>query len=88
MSLPPKPASEVEILSAPPSRPYNVVAEFQGIGLSEDRIKSQGAKLGADAVYVASYNISFLAADGTVASPRNVSPGTNSESLCTAISYR
>jgi len=47
-----------------------------------------GGKLGADAVYVSNYNISFAAGESSVVSPGMRQGGLNSESLCTAISYR
>lgn len=88
LSLPPRSAADVTIIKSLPSRPYHVVAEFQGVGLSEARIRALGGKLGADAVYVANYNITFAAADTTVVGPGTRQTGLNSESLCTAISYR
>lgn len=88
ISLPPKSAADVAIIKSLPSRPYIVVAEFQGIGLSDARIRSIGGRLGADAVYVTNYNITFAAADTTVAGPGTRQTGLNSESLCTAITYR
>jgi hypothetical protein len=88
ITLPPKPAEQVSIIHTLPGRPYQVVAEFQGIGLTESRIRQMGGKLGADAVYVSNYNISFAAGESSVVSPGMRQGGLNSESLCTAISYR
>ena len=88
ISLPPKPAQQVAIIHSLPGRPYQVVAEFQGIGLSESRIRQMGGKLGADAVYVSNYNISFAAGDSAITGPGSRQTGMNHESVCTAISYR
>jgi hypothetical protein len=49
---PPKPTEEVAILSAAPSRPYDVIADFQSRGDSPESLRRKAAQIGADAVIV------------------------------------
>lgn len=44
--------SQVEVLRQPPTRPYVVMADFQARGASIARMRSDAAKIGADAVIV------------------------------------
>jgi hypothetical protein len=47
-----RPASEVQILSTPPSRHYVVIADFQSRHETAEDLRIKAAKLGADAVIV------------------------------------
>jgi hypothetical protein len=49
---PARPVAEVELLTAPPKRPYIVLADFQGRGETEQDMRRLAAKIGADAVIV------------------------------------
>ena len=49
---PARKVEEVQILSGPPSRPYEVIAEFQARGESPKGMRKRAAKIGADAVIV------------------------------------
>ena len=51
-TFPPRPVDEVEVLSAPPARPYDVIADFQSRGESSGSLRRKAAKIGADAVIV------------------------------------
>lgn len=42
----------VEVLTAPPSRPYVVIADFQARNASVKSMRRQAAKIGADAIIV------------------------------------
>lgn len=48
----PRIASEVEILSQPPSRTYEVLADFQSRGETRSDMQRRAAEVGADAVIV------------------------------------
>lgn len=50
--FPPKPAKDVELLKSAPSRPYTVIADFQLRGGSEQDLREEAGKIGADAVIV------------------------------------
>lgn len=50
--FPPRPVDEVEVLSAPPARPYDVIADFQSKGESSGSLQRKAAKIGADAIIV------------------------------------
>lgn len=50
---PAKMTSDVEVLYSAPSRPYLVIADFQGRGESVSDLQEQAAQIGADAVLVA-----------------------------------
>jgi hypothetical protein len=49
---PTKKTSEVEVLRAEPSRPYETIAEFQANNASFNYMRKRAAKIGADAVIV------------------------------------
>jgi hypothetical protein len=49
---PPKPVASVEVLTREPSRPYEVIADFQSRGDSARSLRAKAAKIGADAVIV------------------------------------
>ncbi len=50
--FPPKPFAEVEVLSMPPSRPHEVIADFQSRGDTPESLRRKAARIGADAVIV------------------------------------
>lgn len=50
---PAKPVEEVEILQVAPTRPYEVLADFQSRGESPRDMQEKAAAIGADAVIVA-----------------------------------
>ena len=47
-----KDPKEVELLTAAPSRPFTVIADFQSRGESANSMKKRAAKIGADAIIV------------------------------------
>lgn len=49
---PPKPVDTVEILFAQPTRPYEVIADFQSRGENAKDVRKKAAAIGADAVIV------------------------------------
>jgi hypothetical protein len=49
---PARPVDEVELLKTAPSRPYTVLADFQARGETEQVMRRDAAKIGADAVIV------------------------------------
>jgi hypothetical protein len=51
-NYPPKPVDSVEVLTREPSRPYEVIADFQSRGDSAKSLRAKAAKIGADAVIV------------------------------------
>ena len=53
VKYPPKDPSQVQILRAAPSRPYEVIADFQSRGESPKFVAKKAAKIGADAVIIA-----------------------------------
>jgi hypothetical protein len=53
VKYPPKDPSQVQILRAAPSRPYEVIADFQSRGESPKSVAKKAAKIGADAVIIA-----------------------------------
>lgn len=53
VKYPPKDPSEVAILRAAPTRPYEVIADFQSRGESPKSVAKKAAKIGADAVIIA-----------------------------------
>lgn len=50
---PPKNPQDVQILRQPPARPYEVIADFQSRGESPKSVAKKAAKIGADAVIIA-----------------------------------
>ena len=52
---PAKPVDEVEVLREAPSRPYEVIADFQARGASLEYMRKKAAEIGADAVIVGTY---------------------------------
>ncbi|MEX0323888.1 MAG: hypothetical protein AB3N63_17150 [Puniceicoccaceae bacterium] len=50
--LPPKNPSEVEILHSKPTRPYILIADLQIRNASQETIRKEAAKIGADAVII------------------------------------
>lgn len=51
-AYPPKPLADVEILTAPPNRPHDVIADFQSRGDTPKSLQKKAAKIGADAIIV------------------------------------
>jgi len=52
-NYPPTDPKKVEILRQAPSRPYEVIADFQSRGESPKSVAKKAAKVGADAVIIA-----------------------------------
>jgi len=50
---PPKQPNQVEILRECPTRPYDVIADFQSRGETPEDMRRKAAEIGADAVIVA-----------------------------------
>jgi len=53
IKYPPKNSQDVQILRQPPARPYDVIADFQSRGESPKSVAKKAAKIGADAVIIA-----------------------------------
>jgi hypothetical protein len=53
--FPARPPAEVEVLYDAPTRPYDVIADFQARGATPEYMKKEAAKIGADAVIVGMY---------------------------------
>jgi len=53
VKYPAKDPKEVAILRAAPNRPYEVIADFQSRGESPKSVAKKAAKIGADAVIIA-----------------------------------
>jgi hypothetical protein len=51
-NYPPKPPDQVEVLRQTPSRPYEVIADFQSRGDSIKSVRNKAAQIGADAVII------------------------------------
>jgi len=52
VKYPPKDPKEVAILRQAPTRPYEVIADFQSRGESPKSVAKKAAKIGADAVII------------------------------------
>lgn len=53
--FPPRNEKEVEVLKTAPSRPYDVIADFQARGASPEYMRRRAAEIGADAVIVGTF---------------------------------
>lgn len=51
-TYPPKNPDQVAILNQAPTRPYEVIADFQSRGESSKSVRNKAAKIGADAVII------------------------------------
>jgi nucleotide-binding universal stress UspA family protein len=51
----PRSEKEVEVLKTAPSRPYDVIADFQARGASVEYMRRRAAEIGADAVIVGTF---------------------------------
>jgi len=51
-TYPPKSPEQVEVLRQAPSRPYEVIADFQSRGDSIKSVRNKAAMIGADAVII------------------------------------
>jgi hypothetical protein len=52
---PARPAEQVEVLSDAPTKPYEVIADFQARGASVNYMRKRAGEIGADAVIVGTY---------------------------------
>lgn len=50
---PEKQPGQVQILSSNPSRPFEVIADFQSRGDTPESLRKKAAKIGADAIIIA-----------------------------------
>ena len=82
---PPKKSSEVEVLHKNPTRPYEVIADFQARDAGETTMRRMAAKIGADAVIVSLLGGHF---SGTWADEKTWSNETYSRVTGTAIKYK
>ena len=48
----PKPVEQVEVLRGRPSKPFDVIADFQSRGESHDAMRKRAAQIGADAIII------------------------------------
>ncbi len=82
---PPKKSSEVAVLYKNPTRPYEVIADFQAHDAGEAAMRRQAARIGADAVIVSRLGGRY---SGNWADEKNWSNGTYSRVTGTAIKYK
>ena len=48
----PKPVEQVELLRGRPSKPFDVIADFQSRGESYESMRKRAAQIGADAIII------------------------------------
>lgn len=80
-------SASIKVLNQPPTTPYITVADFDCVNMTIGSVKAKAAKLGADAVYIASFDGSVFAGN-TDLNNTNRSHGINTHLYCTAIKYK
>lgn len=81
----PKNPQEVQILSAKPNRPFEVIADFQSRGESPESVRKKAAKIGADAVIIAVFGGIYSRSEEWAGKDRN--EGSYSRITGTAIVF-
>ena len=80
-----KKPEQVQILSSNPSRPFEVIADFQSRGDTPESIRKKAAKIGADAVIIAGLGGVYARGEEWAGKDRN--EGTYYRITGTAIVY-
>jgi hypothetical protein len=80
-----KDPSMVQMLSSKPSRPFEVIADFQSRGDSPESVRKKAAKIGADAVIIAVFGGNYSLSEEWAGKDRH--EGTYSRITGTAIIY-
>lgn len=84
--FPEKPVDQVDLLTSKPSRPFNVIADFQSRNETPAAIRKKAAKIGADAVIVTTLGGSYAFSDQWV--NQDSQKNTYSRIIGTAIRYK
>lgn len=63
VKYPARPYLQVEVFTNAPTRPYVVIADFQGRGESQLDLRKQAAKIGADAIIITHIGGYYSSAD-------------------------
>ena len=83
---PPKPPGQVQILHRNPTRPFEVIADFQSKFESPEAVRAKAAQIGADAVIISTPGGRYLTTDSWASSDSLASSGSR---ICgTAIVYK
>lgn len=82
---PEKEPERVQILSANPSRPFEVIADFQSRGDTPESLRKKAAKIGADAIIIAGIGGVYNRSEEWAGKDRN--EGSYSRITGTAIIY-
>lgn len=85
-AYPPKDPAKVQILRKNPTRPFEVIADFQSKWESPESVRAKAAKIGADAVIISTPGGRYLTTDSW-ASQDSLS-GTGGRICGTAIVYK
>lgn len=80
-----KDPSQVQMLFSKPSRPFEVIADFQSRGESPESVRKKAAKIGADAVIIAVFGGYYSLSEEWAGKDRR--EGTYSRITGTAIVY-
>ena len=83
---PPKAAENVALLNAAPSRPYEVIADFQSRSESPESVRRKAAGIGADAVIVTTLGGRYDSSEEWAAQNRD--SGMYTRIVGTAIKYK
>ena len=83
---PPKPPGQVQILHRNPTRPFEVIADFQSKFESPEAVRDKAAQIGADAVIISTPGGRYLTTDAWASNDSLASSGSR---ICgTAIVYK
>jgi hypothetical protein len=85
-TYPPSQPEQVEVLRQAPSRPYEVIADFQSRGDSVKAVRNKAAKIGADAVIISTLGGYYERAEEWASS--DAQSNTYSRICGTAIRYK
>lgn len=85
-TYPPKQPEQVEVLRQAPTRPYEVIADFQSRGDSVKAVRNKAAKIGADAVIISTLGGYYELAEQWASS--DAQSNTYSRICGTAIRYK
>jgi hypothetical protein len=84
-TYPPKDPGQVQILSVKPTRPFEVIADFQSRNESAESVRKKAAKIGADAVIIAVFGGAYSRSEQWAGDDRQ--EGSYSRITGTAIVY-
>lgn len=82
----PRPVEQVQVLHSAPNQPYDVIADFQSRGDTEESMRARAAEIGADAVIVVPLGGNYAIAEEWADKDRLAGSGTRI--VGTAIKYR